>query len=380
MKVILEAQHVCTAEPRGIPYYTIQVISQLLKRSIYNYELTFFDENKWKNNRQWIDKYFGSYNVTIHECNTLNYRDTWFRSDVYKEKSYNDYTGANGDIFHFFSLTSIPNNLNGKMIVTIHDMLPFQYPKFYSPRTIKMMELNLANLNKTNPIVIVDSKSVKKDILNFTNVPDDKIFVIPCSYDEKSCLLRNDPNILKYELRINGPYLLFLSALAKNKNLCRIVEAFESIAERFPDLKLVVAGGSAFYPDLSAISKIKESRFTSRIIMTDYVNSEQKHVLYSNAVAFLFPSLFEGFGLPILEAMARGCPVITSNVFSMPEVAGDAAILIDPHNTEQLTYEMDRIVSSESLREELKLKGLEQCKKFSWDKTAQMVEEVYGGM
>ncbi|MCL2661913.1 MAG: glycosyltransferase [Oscillospiraceae bacterium] len=93
--------------------------------------------------------------------------------------------------------------------------------------------------------------------------------------------------------------------------------------------------------------------------------------------AFLFPSLFEGFGLPILEAMARGCPVITSNVSSMPEVAGDAAILIDPYNTEQLTHEIERVVLSDTLRAEMKRKGLEQCKKFSWDKTAAMTEDVY---
>ena len=100
-------------------------------------------------------------------------------------------------------------------------------------------------------------------------------------------------------------------------------------------------------------------------------------MLYSNALAFVFPSLYEGFGLPVLEAMARGCPVIASNASSLPEVTGDAAILIDPHNVEQLAYEMERIITSESLQNELKQKGLEQCKKFSWDKTAEMTENVY---
>ena len=111
--------------------------------------------------------------------------------------------------------------------------------------------------------------------------------------------------------------------------------------------------------------------------MLGYVTDEQKHTLYKSALALLFPSLYEGFGLPILEAMARGCPVITSNISSMPEVAGDAAILIDPYNTEQLAWEMEHLVSSETLREELRQKGIEQSLKFSWGKTAELTEAVY---
>jgi glycosyltransferase involved in cell wall biosynthesis len=376
MKVILEAQSVCTKIPRGIAFYAIQVINNLLKRNKYNYELVFFDENRERSNRQYIDKYFGKYDIPIHECNTLNYRETWFSKDVYKEKSYNYYTGANGDAFYFPHLVSIPDNLSGEMVVTIHDMLPFRYPEYYHPDTSVMSKLNLERLKKMEPTIIAVSESVKKDILYYADIPEEKIVVIPESYDEDLCLLKNEPSLLR-QFGIDSPYLLFLSAIAKNKNLCRIVEAFESLANRFKDLKLVVAGSPAFLPDTSAISKIKESHFASRIIMTGYVSDEQKHALYSNALAFLFPSLFEGFGLPILEAMARGCPVITSNVSSMPEVAGDAAILVDPYNVEQLEYEMERIISSETLRKELKIKGLEQSKKFSWDKTAEMTEGVF---
>jgi glycosyltransferase involved in cell wall biosynthesis len=376
MKVILEAQWACTETPRGIHGYTIQIIRHLLQRNAYNYELTFFDGNRERNNRQWIDKYFGKYDIPIHECNTLSYRETFYDNDVYKEKNYNDYTGAEGDIFHFFSLCSIPNNLKGEMIVTIHDLLPFRYPDYYHPKTSEMFRLNIERLNQMQAIVITDSEAAKKDILYFSDIPEGKIHIIPLAHGMDNCFYKNNPGILT-KLGIDSPYLLFLSGIAKNKNLCRIVEAFESLAERFSDIKLVVAGGPAFLTDFAAIAKVKDSPFASRIIMTGYVSDEQKHTLYSNALAFLFPSLCEGFGLPILEAMSCGCPVITSNISSMPEVAGDAAILIDPYNTEQLVHEIERVISSESLRKELRLKGLEQSKKFSWDKTAEMTEEVY---
>jgi len=376
MKVILEAQWACTETPRGIHSYTIQLISRLLKRNMYNYGLTFFDGNREKNNRQWIEKYFGKYDIPIYECNTLSYRETFYDKNVYKEKSYNDYTGAEGDIFHFFSLSSIPNNLKGEMIVTIHDLLPFRHPEYYHTKTGEMFYLNLERLNQMQPIVITDSESAKEDILYFSDVPEEKICVIPLAHSMDNCFYKNNPDVLT-NLGIDSPYLLFLSGIAKNKNLCRIVEAFEFLAERFPDIKLVVAGCPAFLTDFAAIEKIKNSAFALRIIMTGYVSDEQKHILYSNALAFLFPSLCEGFGLPILEAMSCGCPVITSNISSMPEVAGKSAILIDPYNTEQLAYEMGRVISSEVLRKELKEKGLERCKEFSWDKTAELTEQVY---
>jgi glycosyltransferase involved in cell wall biosynthesis len=376
MKVILEAQWACTETPRGIQSYTIQIINHLLRRNAYNYELIFFDENRERNNRQWIEKYFGKYNVHIHECNTINYRETWLSKDLYKEKSYNDYTGAKGDVFHFSNLISIPDNLSGKMVVTIHDVLQLRYPDYYHHKTSEMFRLNIERLNRMQPIVITDSEAAKKDILYFSDIPEEKIHVIPLAHSMDNCFYKNNPDILT-KLGIDSPYLLFLSAIAKNKNLCRIVEAFESLAERFPNIKLVVAGGLAFLPDSSAISKIENSPFASRIVMTGYVSDEQKHTLYSNALAFLFPSLCEGFGLPILEAMSCGCPVITSNISSMPEVAGDAAILVDSYNTEQLVHEIEQVISSESLRKELRLKGLERCKMFSWDKTAEMTENVY---
>jgi len=376
MKVILEAQQLCVPEPRGVAYYSVQLIQHLLKRKMNSYELTFFDMNREKNNRQWIDKHFSDFNCPIHECNTLNYRDTWFTTDMYNEKSYNDYTGANGDIFHFMHLASVPRKLTGNMVVTIHDLLHFKYPEYYTSYGVDMMKLNCETVNIMNPVVITDSIAAKEDILFYTNVSEERVFVIPISFDEKTCMLPNNPYLLQLE-GINKPYLLFLCAIAKNKNLSRVIEAFEIIAEKFPEITLVVAGGKAALPDTDAISKIENSHFVSRIKVIGYVSDELKHTLYSNALVFLYPSLFEGFGIPVIEAMARSCPVITSNCSSLPEVAGDAAILVDPYNVEQLAYEIERIITSEALQKELRIKGLEQSKLFSWNKTAKMTEDVY---
>jgi len=372
MKVILEAQYACTPMPRGVHYYTIQLIQSLLKRKKNDYELIFFDFNKERNNRQWIDKYFSEYDIPVNECNTVSYRDFTADKDIFKQKSYNDYTGVFGDIFHFTHLVSIPDNFIGNMVVTIHDMIPILYPEYCPSLFNEQFRLCFNRLLKVKPVIITVSESSKRDIIRLSNISEEKIHIIPEAYDIGNCSFKNNPDIL-IELGINFPYLLYLGAITEHKNIFRIIKSFDLLAKQFSDIQLVIAGEySAF-----EIDKIKSSQFFSRIIITGYVSDEQKHILYSNALAFLFPSLYEGFGLPVLEAMARGCPVITSNTSSLPEVAGDAAILIDPYNTEQLTYEMKRLITSESLREELKQKGLERCKKFSWDKTAEMTEEVY---
>ena len=375
MKVILEAQYACTATPWGIPYYVIQLYSQLLTRNKNNYELTFFDFNKECNNLQYINKYFGEFKIPIHECNTLDYRVSISDSNAFSDISYNDYTEAFGDIFHFAHLVSVPDNLQGRMVVTVHDLLPIKFPEFYSFKNVNDFKLNINRINKIQPFVIVDSNSTKNDVLQYVKISPEKVYVVPLACDTEQYNPVDDIAVLK-NLNIDFPYLLYLGRLDVRKNVIRVLEAFESISERISGVRLVIAGALDSGAD-EVKSKIRNSFCKSHIILTGYVTDKQKHALYSGATAFLFPSLYEGFGLPILEAMTRGCPVITSNISSMPEVAGDAAILIDPYNTEQLAYEMERIVSSETLREELKCKGLEQCKKFSWDKTAEMTENVY---
>jgi len=374
MKVILEAQHACIAKPNGIPHYTMQLIKTLLHRKQNDYELVFFDFKKEMDNRQWIDKHFGEYNPTTHECNILDYRIARNVKDAYKNKSYNDFTGATGDVFHFMNMYAIPDNIKGNMVVTIHDMIPVIRPEWFKPWFYDMFCLNLERLSKMQPIIVADSLSAKKDTIHYAGIPEENIHIVPLAYDIPEFYGNEEDELVS--LGVNKLFVLYLGDLGERKNIVRVIAAFESIAKRFPDINLVVAGNMV-HDSGETLEKIKTSPFSSRIILTGYVSNSQRHALYSNALVFVYPSLHEGFGIPVLEAMVRGCPVITSNVSSLPEVAGDAAILVDPYDTEQLAHELERVISSESLREELKQKGLEQSKKFSWNKTAEMTEEVY---
>jgi len=377
MKVIIEAQHVCEENPRGIAIYGIQLIRRLLDRRVNQYGLAFFDGNRERNNRKWMDKYFGEFAIPLHECNSLSYKQLAVDDDVYHEKSYNELTGASGDIFHFLHVITVPRLIYGKTIVTIHDLLPLRYPAYF----IGYQHLNdsfpacAKRIRDIQPTIIADSESTKSDIIYFLGVSPDRIHVIPLAYDGDACFPQKDGSTIR-ALGINAPYVLYLGAIDARKNIIRIIDAFKAVVQRFPDIKLVLAGA----PNINAketLASIDSTPIRSNILLTGYVTDQQKRALYAGAIAFLFPSLFEGFGLPVLEAMACGCPVITSNVSSMPEVVGDAAVLVDPYRVEQLAWEMERLIQSETLRKELIQKGFAQCAKFSWDRTAEMTEEVY---
>jgi len=268
----------------------------------------------------------------------------------------------------------VPSLLKGKMVVTLHDLLPLLFPMYFcdADREAFLNGLNTALDN--DAIIMADSLATKKDIIREYGYDADKIHVVYLGYDKQLHYPDKDEKFLA-EMGITSPYMFYCGAIDMRKNILSTIDAFMMISKDFPELKLVLAGGEC--PNNAPIKKRLEELKDDRIITMGYISDEQKRKLMSGATAFLFPSFYEGFGLPILEAMACGCPVITSDVSSMPEVVGDAGILINPESTLELAEAMNKVVSSETLRRGMIEKGFLQAKKFSWDKTAEEVEEVY---
>lgn len=374
MKVILEAQHaVGHPQLRGVGYYSLQLIQTLLMRRKNEYELTYFDFNKEIGNDTRVKEYFGKYNVLAHECSCLDYRIASRNDGVFLEKSYNEYTETNGDIYHFMCPVSVPLSLKGKMVVTVHDVIWEAHPGMIPNHTEQLHKIALDRLNKLKPFVIADSESTRQDILKYTSIPEENIKTVYLSYDEDNMY----PDKIKVLDIIDGRYFLFVGAFERRKNIAAIVRAFNLIAHKHSDIKLVIAG-KKIWDDTSDLEKaLEESKFKDRIIFPGYIDVSAKRRLYSNAVAFIFPSLYEGFGIPVLEAMACGCPVITAYNSSLSEVGGDAAIYVDTYNTEQLAIEMNRLLENSSLRNELIIKGFSNKDNFSWNKTAENVEQLY---
>ena len=211
--------------------------------------------------------------------------------------------------------------------------------------------------------IIVDSHATKKDVSTYFSTPENKINVVHLASEMKPV-----PTRLPSKYGIKGDFLLYVGTVEPRKNLLRIIEAFNQLDQ---ELKLVIVGVSGW--DNKAVYRTKNPN----IIFTGYVPEEELPIFYCNAKLLLYPSLYEGFGFPILEAMNCGCPVITSNISSMPEVAGNAALLVDPYSTEEIKRAMQMLLSDAKLRKRLIDSGVRQARRFSWGKTADETMKVY---
>jgi glycosyltransferase involved in cell wall biosynthesis len=284
------------------------------------------------------------------------------------------------DVFHGLHPTGLPFfNKKGKFVMTIHDMITFIHPEFFTWKHRKIINLMLPKMVSNADRLIVDSHSTKNDLSLFFKIDDKKITVIHLGLEErfKAVPLQEIERIRK-KYSIRDDYILFVGVLEPRKNIVSVLEAF-SILKKTGKLqrgKLVIAGKTGWlFKEI--FEKVKALNLEKDVIFTGFIDEEDLPALYSGALFFVFPSRYEGFGLPVLEAMGCGTPVITSKVSSLPEVAADAAILVDPANIEELAWHMEMLYENKDLREALRKKGLERSKLFSWEKTAQETLEVY---
>ena len=275
------------------------------------------------------------------------------------------------DIFHSTYMLNISFQ-NTKRITTIHDLIPLKLPhttlddkKVFFNKVKKAIEIS-------DKIVTISEHS-KKDILEFFDVPEEKVINCYQSITLPKELLDFNFSVKKFDLEKNE-YFLFVGNIEPKKNVGRVIQAFLNIDT---DKKLVIVGKKAWlWEDL--LKGSEKAIKKGKIILLDYVSREDLIALYQNAFGFIFPSLYEGFGLPPLEAMACKCPVITSNVSSLPEVCGDAAIYCDPYSILSIQNAMEKLLNmNESERKKLMSKGLKRVEFFNEDEYAKRILNVY---
>lgn len=259
-----------------------------------------------------------------------------------------------------------------RQVVTIHDMATFEHPEWFDRRFSKAYQMILPQLSRRVGHILTVSEYSKNRIVSHLGVSPDKITVTPLA---ASKIFRPIPlnNYERQLLKLPEGYFLMVGALQERKNFRRVLEVWKTWERtgRPDDLGLVIIGSRE-----SIFSSFKLDYVPEGVQFMDKVSDEILPKLYSSAVAFLFPSLYEGFGIPILEAMACGTPVITSNVTSMPEVADKAALLINPELHVSILQAMQTISSDGQLRDELRVAGLERAQQFSWERTALQTREV----
>lgn len=226
--------------------------------------------------------------------------------------------------------------------------------------------------------IIADSESTKRDLIRFLKIPATKITVVYLAADLEFRPLLNSKSRLaamrKYH--IPGSYLIHIGNLVPRKNINFLIRAFGQIAKKHSQISLVIAGGKNSYHE-TITGQAEKLGLAKRVILTGYVAQEDLPILLAGAEIAPFPSLYEGFGLPPLQAMAAGVPVISSNTSSLPEVVGDAGILLDPRDEKAWVHNLDQLLSQSKFRLKLRAKGLIQAQKFSWQKTVRQTAAVY---
>lgn len=281
------------------------------------------------------------------------------------------------DIIHIMDFL-IPKIRKAKLIVTIHDISSILFPQWHTRYTKRWVRNRIHLAKEKADRIIVDSIHTKKDLVQTLGVSEDLITVIYGGVGEQFQPIK-DQEILKRvkkRCRIRDKYLLFLGTLEPRKNIPGLIRAFHKIKNRFSDYQLVIAGKKG-WKFQEIFKTVEELKLEDRVIFTGYLPEEDIPSLYSGAELFVYPTLYEGFGFPPLEDMACGTPVITSNLSSLPEVVGEAGILIDPNDIDELSQAMESVLSDENLKRELRAKGLRQAAKFSWEKCAQETLKVY---
>ncbi|MBD2613724.1 glycosyltransferase family 4 protein [Nostoc punctiforme FACHB-252] len=265
----------------------------------------------------------------------------------------------------FSLLPEAPIYTNCSFVVMVHDFIPLRFPKSFSPLT-PYHRYYVPQILKQAQHIICNSQATAKDITDFYQIPDRKITPIPLAYDRTHFCVLNLPT---------RNYFLYIGRQNTYKNLHRLIAAFAALPNN-SDYELWLAGPSdgRYTPTLKA--QVAQLGISHQVKFLDYVPYSELPKIINQAIALVFPSLWEGFGLPVLEAMACGTPVITSNLSSLPEVAGDAAILINPYNTREITEAMEAIATDSTLRSRLSNEGIIRSQQFSWQKTGQATAEV----
>ncbi len=273
------------------------------------------------------------------------------------------------DVF-FTPAHVIPLSYRGRALATIHDLGYHHFPESHPRRQRAYLRWSTRHNGRRSWRVIADSQATKEDLVRFDGVSPDKIAVIYPGVDPDLRPVTDEARLTAVWQKHNiaPPYFLFLSTLQPRKNLSRLIEAY---AQSGAPHQLVLAGkpGWLSQPILDKIAALQPP-ISKKIILPGYVPDSDKAALLSGAAAVLYPSLYEGFGFPVLEAQACGAAVLTSNTSSLPETAGDAALLVDPLDTEAVAAGIRRLAQDESLRQALAEKGLVNVRRFSWGDTA----------
>lgn len=285
-------------------------------------------------------------------------------------------------LFHATDFTLPPVLPGTKTLLTVHDLSFVRAPETSTPVLKAYLDRVVPRSARRATHVLADSQATKDDLIELYDLPPDKITVLlsgvnpefrPITGAETRRAVRR-----RYDIPDN-PYILSIGTVQPRKNYARLIAALGALGPAHEDIHLVIAGGRGWL-DSPIFQAVYDLGLEDRVHFIGFARDEDLPALYSDAACLAYPSLYEGFGFPVLEAMACATPVVTSTISSMPEVAGEAALLVDPYDVEAIATAIDRLLSDSALRDSLIRQGIEQAARFTWDRTARQLRQIYDRM
>ena len=362
MIIAVDGNEANVSEKVGVSVYTIKLLEYFQKKATKNQQFTIFIKNK-PNIDLPRENEFYKYAVVRGD---FLWSQTFLPLELYKRKA----LGQSIQVF-FSPAHYLPRFCPIPTVVTIHDLSFFYYPdEFLKKDLYQLKNWTKYSVEKAKKIIAV-SNTTKKDIIKFYNIPEEKIDVIYNGY-EKEIHPRGEAK-KQPKLHLGGvkqKYILYVGTLQPRKNVGCLIDAYSLFRNQRPEFKLIIVGKKGWLYE-HIFKKVEDLNLKKNVIFKGYVSDIELTNLYKNAFCFVLPSLYEGFGLPLLEAMRFGSPVISSFTSSLPEVGGDACIYFDPNSPQELSKKLQQLSDNRKLRSDLIKRGRERIKLFSWKKCAE---------
>lgn len=373
MEIAIEGQ-IFYDQRTGIGHYTFNILKHLLEVDKKNsYDLILFPFLS------------GGKKFFLGKKENLNYRFVKYLPFRLYRKLFTlgfglslDLLAGRHDLYFFPNFQSFPVQA-GYKVAMIHDLGFIRFPSFAAnQKSIQYLRKVTEESVKGADRLVVISEFTKKELIDNYEVNPRKIEVIYPGLDREVFSLKRESRSGLKKFGIKRPYILFLGMLEPRKNIAGLIKAFAGMPSH-KNYQLVIAGGRGW--KFEEIFKVVDKlNLKDDVIFTGYVTDQERPQLLHGASLFVYPSFYEGFGMPVVEAQACGVPVITSNTSSLPEAAGEGAIFIDPNNVGEISSAMQKVLTSKSLREELIKKGLQNAQKYSWEKSARKLLNLFNSL
>lgn len=382
MRIAVDTRGINHIFKGGVNEYTISLMQSFFDGKS-DIEFDLITSGLDASNRRSVKRLFPYPNAQVRSINTSN---KILNASILAlgEPKLDQVRGVRPDLLFMPNLNTLAKKRKTPLVVTFHDLSYEIYQDFYSGRMRAWHRfVQPRRIAREADAIIAVSESTKQDLIELYEVPSEKISVVYPGVSEvyrpldmKSPEPHEQAQKIRSKYQLPEEFLLYLGTLEPRKNVGMVIEAFEAVAAKYPELDLVIAGKKGWLCE-EILSMAANSPFGTRIHFTGFVDEEDKVYLYNLAKIFVYPSFYEGFGFPVLEAMSCGVPTITSNVSSLPEVTEGNALAISPYNYHELVWGIEQLMNDERLYQEFVLRSVSMAGKYRWKNSMQKTLEVF---